>query len=171
MYAIGHLADNLRPINARYCSLPRYACLMSETRRLSFGIGLISLVYSLLFCWFIVVVLIRGKVETPFGVFWEASTTNWIVTILSLTSAYLTDATMRSYLSVLKTVLLTRSGGLAFASYVGLGEASGWFTVFQVSAMNWFLDPYCNFRYESWPSKDGMSLSILTMGQDCRYPS
>jgi hypothetical protein len=106
----------------------------------------ISLVYNFLLCWFIIVVLIHGHVETPLGVFWGFSTTNLMVTILSQISAYLTDTILRSYMAVLRRVFLVKPNGISFASYVGLGEASGWFTVFQVSAMNWFLNFYCNFR-------------------------
>lgn len=106
----------------------------------------ISLVFAILYCWFIIVVLIYGRVETPFGVFWEASTTNLVVSVLSQTSAYLTDATLKSFLGVLRTVLMTRPDGSSFESYVGLGEASGFFSVFQVAAINWFITPWCDFR-------------------------
>ncbi|OIW32040.1 hypothetical protein CONLIGDRAFT_678472 [Coniochaeta ligniaria NRRL 30616] len=106
----------------------------------------ISLLFGFLYCWFIIVVLIYGRVETPFGVFWEASTTNLVVSVLSQISAYLTDATLKSFLGILRTVFMTRPDGSSFESYVGLGEASGFLTVFQVAAMNWFINPWCNFR-------------------------
>lgn len=114
-----------------------------RTELVLFGI---SLVYMFLVCWFTIVVLIHGNVETPLGVFWGFSTTNLMVTILSQISAYLIDSIIRSYLALLRRVFLAKPKGLSFASYVGLGEASGWFTVFQISAMNWFLNLYCNFR-------------------------
>lgn len=78
--------------------------------------------------------------------FWDASKTNLVVSILSQISAYLTDATLKSLLGVLRTVFLTGTDGSSFASYVGLGEASGFLTVFQVAAMNWFINFWCDFR-------------------------
>jgi hypothetical protein len=91
----------------------------------------ISLVFAILYCWFIIVVLIHRRVETPLGVFWDASKTNLVVSILSQISAYLTDATLKSLLGVLRTVFLTGTGGSSFASYVGLGEASGFLPCFK----------------------------------------
>jgi hypothetical protein len=107
----------------------------------------ISLVFSILYCWFIIVVLIDRHVETPLGVFWDGSTTNLVVSILSQITATLISSTLKSFLGVLKTVLLARPDGTSFASYVGLGEASGYLTVFQVAAMDWFIAPWCDFRY------------------------
>ena len=110
-----------------------------------------SLIFAILYCWFIIVVLIYGRVETPFGVFWEPSTTNLAVSILSQVSAILICATLNAALGVLRTVFMTRPDGTSVESYVGLGDASGYLTVLQVAAMNWFLNPWCDFRYVLLP--------------------
>ena len=111
---------------------------------LTFGI---SLIFAILYCWFIIVVLINGTVETPLGVFWDASKTNLVVSVLSQMSAFLTDATLKAFLGVLRNAFLAQDGS-SFASYVGLGEASGYLSVFQVAAMEWFINPWCDFRYD-----------------------
>jgi len=115
-----------------------------------------STIFMGLFTAFIVIVLIDKIVETPGGVFWDASKTNYIVSVLSQASALLTDTLIRDFFAVLRPVLAAprrrlwnpfkRGPGSSFATWVGLSPASGWSSVLQVAAVGGFLNPWCNMR-------------------------
>ncbi|KAK4183854.1 hypothetical protein QBC35DRAFT_349666, partial [Podospora australis] len=113
-----------------------------------------SLVFCLLFCSFVYVVLIKGRVGTPGGVYWDAVKTNWVVGVLSQLSAIVTAATIKAVLGVLRTALVYRPNGSSFATWVGLG-ASDWWTVLQVAVVEGFMNIWCDIR---------LSLPILSLG-------
>ncbi|KAK4211362.1 hypothetical protein QBC37DRAFT_427149 [Rhypophila decipiens] len=108
-------------------------------------------IYTSLFTTFIVVVLINKVVETPGGVYWDASTTNYVVSVLSQVSVLLVTTSVHDLFSVLRPILAARQArggrvGSSFASWVGLSPSAGWSTVFQVAAVGGFLNPWCNMR-------------------------
>ncbi|KAM7203006.1 hypothetical protein V8F20_004253 [Naviculisporaceae sp. PSN 640] len=110
-------------------------------------------VFTGLFTAFIVVVLINKVVETPGNVFWDASTTNFVVGVLSQISVLLTTTCVRGVFAILGPVLASRKvvkpggrPGSSFASWVGLSPAACWPSVFQVAAVGAFLNPWCNMR-------------------------
>ncbi|KAK4450545.1 hypothetical protein QBC34DRAFT_296908 [Podospora aff. communis PSN243] len=113
-----------------------------------------SSTFTVLNCLFIYFVLLREIVETPGPVMWDATKTNYIVTLLSQISAILTDATIKGVLTATRPMLAARKRGSSWASWVAMG-ASGWSTIFQVSAANLFLNPWCLLR---------LALPVLALG-------
>lgn len=114
---------------------------------------LFKTIFTGLFTAFIIVVLINKVVETPGNVYWDASTTNYVVGVLSQISVLLTTTSVRDLFAVLRPVLASRHAvkpgdrpGSSFASWVGLSPAAGWSSVFQVAAVGGFLNPWCNMR-------------------------
>ncbi|KAK3314210.1 hypothetical protein B0H66DRAFT_458567, partial [Apodospora peruviana] len=126
-----------------------------------------SSIFCALYCAFIFVVLIRRLVETPGGIFWDASKTNYVVGVLSQFSALLTDATIRALFGVLQPALTAQEGGTSFATWIGLGS-SDWSSVFQVAAVNRFVNVWCDFRL-SLPLLSLAFGSVLKFQADFEY--
>lgn len=104
-----------------------------------------SALFFILYCAFISVVLLPGVLETLGAVYWNASTTNSIVTVLSQISALLTNAMLKSLLTTVRPALAARRRGTRFSSWIAQGS-SGWITAVQLSLTNVFVDMWANFR-------------------------
>ncbi|KAK4173274.1 hypothetical protein QBC36DRAFT_142916, partial [Triangularia setosa] len=127
-----------------------------------------SLLFCILFCSFICVVLIQGKVETPGPVFWSAVTTNYAVSVLSQFSAILTAATIKSLLGVLRTAFVHGETGMLFGGWVGLG-GSEYLSVLQVAwAEGWLGEFWCDLRL-SLPLLSLLFGSIVKFQADFTY--
>jgi hypothetical protein len=98
-----------------------------------------SALFYTLYCVFISVVLLRDTVH------WDASTTNYIVTVLSQISALLTNAMLKSLLTAVSPALAAREGGSAFSTWMAQGS-SGWMTAAQLAVSDYFLNVWSNFR-------------------------
>jgi len=98
-----------------------------------------SALFYILYCVFISVVLLRDTVH------WDASTTNYIVTVLSQISALLTNAMLKSLLTAVRPALAAREGGSAFSTWMAQGS-SGWMTAAQLAVSDYFLNVWSNFR-------------------------
>ncbi|KAK4195441.1 hypothetical protein QBC40DRAFT_185790 [Triangularia verruculosa] len=128
----------------------------------------VSLIFCILFCSFIYVVLIQGKVETPGPVFWNAVTTNYVVSVLSQFSAILTAATIKSVLGVLRTAFVHGETGMRFGGWVGLG-GSEYLSVLQVAwAEGWLGEFWCDLRL-SLPLLSLLFGSIVKFQADFTY--
>ncbi|KAK5657970.1 hypothetical protein OQA88_2523 [Cercophora sp. LCS_1] len=105
---------------------------------LLFTLSFAFVIYTF-FALFVYRMLLSDHVETPGGVFWDASTTNYAVTVLSYHSAVLIAATIRHFLAALRPTLAARSAGVSWATWTAQG-ASGWIVILQVALANRFLN-------------------------------
>ena len=98
-----------------------------------------SALFYTIYCVFISIVLLRDTVH------WDASTTNYIFTVLSQISALLTNAMLKSLLTAVRPALAAREGGSAFSTWMAQGS-SGWMTAAQLAVSDYFLNVWSNFR-------------------------
>lgn len=103
-----------------------------------------SLTFFLLFAAFIHVVLLREHVITG-RVEWSATKTNYVVSVLSIISVFLTGGMLKALLGALRPVRAARERGSSWAAWTAQGSSS-WVTVVQVAAANWFLEGWCLVR-------------------------
>lgn len=83
--------------------------------------------------------MITGRVE------WSATKTNYVVSVLSIISVFLTGGMLKALLGALRPVRAARERGSSWAAWTAQGSSS-WVTVVQVAAANWFLEGWCLMR-------------------------
>ncbi|KAK4183853.1 hypothetical protein QBC35DRAFT_82563 [Podospora australis] len=76
---------------------------------------------------------------------WDATTTNYVVSVLAQISAILIVAAIKSLLGIVRTALVLRPQGSSLATWARLGS-SDWWTIVQFAWANSFLNPWCNIR-------------------------
>ena len=97
-----------------------------------------ALFYTLYYV-FISVVLLRDIVH------WDASTTNYIVTVLSQISALLTDAMLKSLLTTVRPALAARPRGTRFSTWMAQ-RSLRWITAAQLASSNYLFNVWSDFR-------------------------
>lgn len=122
------LSQNARPLGALF---------------LIYGI---NLVLAILYLPFINYVLIQGSVQVG-RVFFNASTTNLLVSIFSQISAALSHMMVRSLLSALRLAFANRKDGISALTFLGLGPAAGWLQVLRLAFIDRLFNLWCDFRY------------------------
>jgi len=122
------LSQNARPIGALF---------------LIYGI---NLVLAILYLPFIYYVLIQGTVQVG-RVFFNASTTNLLVSIFSQISAALSDMMVRGLLSALRLAFANRKDGISAPTFLALGPAAGLLQVLMLAFIDRLSNLWCDFRY------------------------
>jgi len=107
----------------------------------------VNFVFAVLYCLFVYHVLIRGVVEVG-NVYFDASTTNLLVSIFSQLWAILCVTNVVALFAALRPALALRAGGSSMATYVGLGP-SNWVSVCRVAIANKLMNVWCDLRYSS----------------------
>jgi hypothetical protein len=124
------LSQNARPIGALFL------------------IFAINLVLAILYLPFINYVLIQGTVQVG-HIFFNASTTNLLVSIFSQISAALSDMMVRGLLSALRLAFANRKDGISVPTFLGLGPAAGWLQVLRLAFIDRLFNLWCDLRYVS----------------------
>jgi hypothetical protein len=111
-----------------------------------FLISGINLVLAILYLPFIYYVLIQGTVQVG-RVFFNASTTNLLVSIFSQISAALSHMMVRGLLSALRLAFANGKDSISVTTFLGLGPAAGWLQVLRLAYIDRLFNLWCDFRY------------------------
>jgi len=106
---------------------------------------IVWLLFSLLYLPFIYHVLIRGHAQIG-RTFFDAPTTNLLVSIFSQVFVILADMAVRGLLSALRTALAMR-GNESFITFLGIGSTSEWLAVVKILTVGWFPNLWRSFTF------------------------